>query len=88
MVTSIGPARVAVFGGDSRQLERWSELGSTVFFRAQRSGGNGELRRLESALRAGSIDHVAILTRWNGHSATTKIRRLCRSRGVAVTLIR
>lgn len=79
--------RVAVLGGDARQEGRWSDLGIPVYFQARRFGGNGELRRLESALRAGAIDHVVILARWNGHSATTKVRRLCRSRGVPVTLV-
>jgi hypothetical protein len=79
--------RVAVLGGDARQQGRWSELGTPTYFQARRFGGNGELRRLESALRAGTFDHVVILARWNGHSATTKVRRLCRSRGVPVTLI-
>lgn len=58
-----------------------------MFFQAGRFGGNGELRRLLSALRAGAIDLVVILARWNGHSATARVRRLCRSRGVPVTLV-
>ena len=58
-----------------------------VYFQARRFGGNGELRRLETALRSGTIDRVVILARWNGHSATTKVRRLCKSRGVPVTFV-
>lgn len=79
--------RVAILGGDARQEGRWLELGTPVYFQARRFGGNGELRRLERALRAGTIDHVVILIRWNGHSATEKVRRLCRSRRVPVTLV-
>lgn len=79
--------RVAIFGGDARQAERWLDLGEPVFFRARRYGGNGELRRLESALRAGALDRVVILARWNAHSATVRVRRLCKGRGVPVTVI-
>ena len=87
MVAAPNTLRVAVLGGDARQQRRWSELGTPVFFQGQRFGGNGQLRRLESALRSGTIDQVVILARWNGHSATAKVRRLCRSRGVPVTLV-
>lgn len=87
MVAAPARLRVAVLGGDARQQGRWCELGTPTYFQARRFGGNGELRRLESALRAGTFDHVVILARWNGHSATTKVRRLCRSRGVPVTLV-
>ena len=87
MVAAAAPRRVAIFGGDARQQDRWNELGTPSFFQARRFGGNGELRRLESALRAGGFDHVVILARWNGHSATTKVRRLCKRRGVPVTVV-
>jgi hypothetical protein len=82
-VVSAG-ARVAVVGGDGRQRERWQGDDRVVFFMAPRDGGNGELRRLEAALRAGSIDRVVILARWNGHAATRRVRRLCRARAVPV----
>ncbi len=87
MVAALPTLRVAVLGGDARQEGRWLELGTPVYSQARRFGGNGELRRLESALRSGAIDRVVILARWNGHSATTKVRRLCRNRGVPVTVI-
>jgi hypothetical protein len=80
-------SKVAVFGGDARQVGRWSKLGRPVHFSGPRHGGNGELRRLEGALRAGTVDHVVILARWNGHAATKRVRRLCRKRGVRVTIV-
>ena len=78
--------RIAVFGGDARQLHRGARYGAARFFQSPRSGGNGELRRLVAALRAGSIDCVVVLTRWNGHSATGKLRRICRRYGVELVL--
>ncbi len=77
--------RVAVYGGDGRQVERWG-MENVVFFPSSRSGGNGPLRRLEAALRAGGIALVVILWRWNGHPETTKVRRLCRQLGVPFQL--
>lgn len=79
-------ARVAVIGGDGRNPERWRDLGEIRTFCSPRDGGNGEQRRLLSALRAGSFDRVVILTRWNSHSATRQIRKLCRELGVPVQL--
>ncbi len=73
--------RVAVYGGDGRQ-ETHSTLTNAVFFKSSRFGGNGELRRFEDAIRAGSICKVIILRKWNGHSGTHKVRRLCRQLGV------
>ena len=50
--------------------------------------GRGELVRLEQALRAGGIDRVIIRTRWNSHTATARIRRVCRTLGVPVEFAR
>jgi hypothetical protein len=50
--------------------------------------GRGELVRLEEALRAGGIDRVVIHVRWNSHSATGRIRRVCRTLGVPVAFTR
>ena len=69
--------RVAIYGGDGRQVERWGTE-NVVFFQSSQFGGNGSLRRLEASLRAGGIALVVILWNWNGHSGTTKVRRLCR----------
>ena len=88
MVNTSTPRRVALMGGDRRQTERWSGLGdSIIYFQAPRYGGNGELRRLLSALRAGSFDLVVILARWNGHSATKQVRATCKQLGVPVRLL-
>ena len=56
-------------------------------FTARRYGGNGELRRLERALKTGTYDHVFILARWNSHSTTRRVLNLCRRRHIPVTVI-
>jgi hypothetical protein len=67
---------VAVIGGDGRPMQG-VDAGARRYA-SPGDGGNGELRRLEAALRAGSIDRMIILARWNSHSATRKLRRLCK----------
>ena len=87
-MVALAPARrVAILGGDARQEGRWSELGEAVYFQGRRFGGNGELRRLEQAIRAGSFALVVILARWNGHCATEKVMKLCRRRDVRVVIV-
>ncbi len=79
--------RVAVVGGDGRPSS-WRDLGRAVrVFTARRYGGNGELRRLERALKTGTYDHVFILARWNSHSTTRRVLALCRRRSIPVTVI-
>ena len=78
--------RIAVYGGDGRQVEHF-DLPNAVFFQLSRNGGNGELRRLENALRAGAIGEVIVLRKWNGHSGTNKVRRLCRQLGVPYRVV-
>lgn len=62
--------------------------GRVRYFGSAHDVGRGELVRLEQALRAGGIDRVIIRTRWNSHSVTTRIRRVCRSLGVPVEFMR
>jgi hypothetical protein len=85
-VVTARPRRVAVLGGDGRHAERWSSDGEVVHFQAPGDGGNGDLRRLQSALRAGSIGLVVIVARWNSHSATTAVRTLCKKHGIRVQI--
>lgn len=86
MVTA-QPARVAVVGGDGR-FRSEGLCGCRVrVFQARRYGGNGPLRSLEQALRSGGIDRVLILARWNGHSATRRVLRLCRQLRVPIEII-
>jgi len=79
---------VAVFGGDGRFDERAIPGCQVRKFLSRRAGGNGELRRLEAALRAGSIHRVVVLSRWNGHSGTQRVARLCRKLGIPVEVWR
>jgi hypothetical protein len=71
------PLRIAVFGGDGRQHKAAERRGSVRYYRSPRNGGNGDQHKLEASLRAGGVDLVLILKRWNGHSATRKICGLC-----------
>ncbi len=82
----VSPDRIAVLGGDGRQSRHFSD--GVRFYKSNRTAGNGELRRLEKAIRSGSIDLVIILARWCGHSASQHIRRLCRSQDIEVQFLR
>lgn len=78
--------RVAVLGGDGRFDPDRIPGADIRVYKARRYGGNGELRRLEAAIRQGGIDLVVVLTRWNCHSVTQKILGLCRRIGVKVEM--
>lgn len=86
MVTA-RPARVAVVGGDGRFRPEALPGCRVRVFQARRYGGNGPLRSLESAIRSGGVDQVLILARWNGHSATRRVLRLCRQLRVPVEIV-
>lgn len=57
------------------------------FFGSPRDTGLGDLKRLEAAIKAGSIDQVYMQTRWNGHTTTQTITRLCKDRGIPCFLL-
>lgn len=79
------PPRVAVVGGLGRATA--ADGSETRRYGSPRDVGRGELVRLERALRAGGLDRVVIHTRWNSHSATARIRRVCRTLGVPCELV-
>ena len=81
-------ARVAVLGGDGRPHAHVPTGCEVRYFAAAGDGGNGEARRLASALRAGTVDQVIILTRWNSHEVTRRIRRICKQQQIPVTVVR
>ena len=86
-MVSVRTIRVAVFGGDGRfRTDDLVDCRVRVF-PARRYGGNGSLRNLERALRSGGVDRVIVLARWNGHSATERILRLCRHLGIPVQVL-
>lgn len=76
--------RIAVFGGDGRRHPYAESQGDVRYFPSTGNGGNGGVKQLEASLRAGGIDLVLVLTRWNGHSATKVIRQLCRQLRVPI----
>lgn len=78
--------RVAVLGGDGRLPAGLVEAPEVIVFRSPREGGNGDVRRLEAALRSRTIGTLIVLTRWNSHSATRKLRRVAKSCGVEIVM--
>lgn len=83
----VSAPRVAVLGGDGRRAETWAPGADVRVFQARRFGGNGELKRLERSLRAGAVDRLIILARWNGHAATHRAARLAKQLGITVEII-
>lgn len=81
---SSAPQRIAVFGGDGRHDPLSPLAGKVRYFASPGDGGNGDTRRLETAIRAGGVDLVIIVTRWQSHGAANHIYRLCRQLGVRV----
>jgi hypothetical protein len=56
----------------------WTVYASSGF------AGHGQRRRLVAAIKAGAVDVVIILARWNGHSDIEAVRRVCRAARVPV----
>ncbi|MDB4929957.1 MAG: hypothetical protein JWM10_2441 [Myxococcaceae bacterium] len=79
--------RVAVFGGDARQERRFRHLGEVAFYPAAGCGGPHHAQRLLDSIRHGGVDRVFILARWNGHSASGRVRDVARRHGVPVTIL-
>ncbi len=80
--------RVALFGGDGRNADRFADRGDLTIYQSRHDGGAGERRRLIAALKAGSFDLVILFARWNGHSATREVRKVCQTHNVRVEVIR
>jgi hypothetical protein len=76
--------RTAIVGGDGRRLKSLSYGPGTRVFPAARYGGNGLIRALCAALRAGRIDRVVLLIRFVDHPTSERIKRMCRRLGVPV----
>ena len=82
----VSQPRVAVLGGDGRFRPEKLPGCRVRLYRGCRYGGNGELRRLEQALKAGTIDRLIVLARWNSHSVTSRALRLCRRLQIPVQI--
>jgi len=78
--------RIAVLGGDGRFRASRLPGAQVTVYKARRYGGNGALRRLLDSIRAGGVDRVIVLTRWNDHSGTGHLRALCATLGIPVEL--
>ena len=78
---------IAVVGGrGGPDTER--EGARVRYYGTPKDVGHGELVRLEQALRSGGIDRVVLRTRWNAHTVTARIRRLCRGLGIPISFER
>lgn len=76
--------RVAVFGGDLRRSARvFTERDDLELFGSSGQTGQGEMRRLSAALRAGRVDRVYLVIRWAGHKDIETIRALCKALGIS-----
>jgi hypothetical protein len=49
--------------------------------------GIGDIKRLEVAIKAGKIDEVYMLIRWNGHVTTNNVSRWCKERDIPCHLV-
>ncbi len=78
--------RVAVLGGDGRHTVDAGPEARVRIYRSPRDGGTGDVRRLLDSIRAGGVDRVVILVRFNSHSATDSVRRACKRAGVPVAI--
>ncbi len=76
--------RTAIVGGDGRRLKTLSYGPATRIFPAAKYGGNGLIRALFAALRAGHIERVILLIRFVDHPTSERIKRMCRRLGVPV----
>jgi len=79
--------RIAVLGGSRRALPKIPAGLDVRHFKGLRDGGNGELRRLVRALKAGKIERLFLLARWNSHSVTKRVLRLCRTLSIPYTIL-
>jgi hypothetical protein len=57
------------------------------FFGGPKDAGSGDLKAFEASLKAGTIDEVYLHIRWNSHSTTNLVRRLCRERSIPCKLL-
>ena len=87
-----GPGRrhVAVAGGDGRSVNNLPpRLRAGVrSYRSSRCGGRGELCRLRTAIRAGTVRLLIIKIRFIGHSECYALKALCKRCGVCFKIAR
>ena len=69
----------AVFGGDGRSLNRGSAAPERYY-----ENSRHDLRRLESALRAGTVVEVVLLVRWVNKAFQRHLKALCRQLDIPV----
>lgn len=78
---------IALVGGNGRDAAHLFPHAKVRTFPSPKNGGNGVLKRLEAALRSGTIDEVVLVTRRSAHSVTRRVRRLCRMLGIPVSYV-
>lgn len=57
------------------------------YYGSPRDTGTGDMRRLEAAIKAGSIDEVYMTACWNGHGVTQQVSKLCKDRVIPCHLL-
>jgi hypothetical protein len=73
----------AILGGDTRRPPGNVEAPKIVLFGSQKDSGNGEYRRLKQSLKSGCFGAVVVRTRWNSHSVTTAVRKICKQMNIS-----
>eukprot|EP00775_Hariotina_reticulata_P006194 gene6194-6430_t len=82
--------RIAFVGGRNLKRSHMKMLppGAEVrHFGSARDVGEGEIKSLEACIKAGSVDEVYMMTRWNSHTTTQYISRLCKRLDIPVHLL-
>jgi hypothetical protein len=57
------------------------------FFGSGKDTGQGDMNRLAACIKAGSIDEVYMITRWNGHITTKTVNALCKTHKIPVRIL-
>jgi len=78
---------IAVVGGDGRPHSRIPPADNVVYYRAPKDGGIGDSRSLIESIRAGRIEMVYVLSRWNCRDLTRRVRKLSKLYHFEVVMI-
>jgi hypothetical protein len=73
----------AILGGDARRPPVNVTAPKIVLFGSQQDSGNGEFRRLKQSLKSGVFGAVVIRSRWNSHTVTTAVKKICKQLNIS-----
>lgn len=82
--------RVAILGGKGMNPSYYGfgKNHKVRIYRSPKDGSELDAIRLAQSIKRGTIDLVVILTRFNAHTVTQRIRRICRNYNVTVEMRR